>query len=49
MGRCPKDRGVALKLFFGDGLTWFGDGLTWDDACPECYAIEGFLTGMAGL
>jgi len=22
MGRCPKDRGVALKLFFGDGLTW---------------------------
>ncbi len=22
MGRCPKDRGVALKFFSGDGLTW---------------------------
>jgi hypothetical protein len=22
MGRCPKDRGVALKFFFCDGLTW---------------------------
>ena len=22
MGRCPKDRGVALEFFFGDLLTW---------------------------
>lgn len=31
MERCPKDRGVALKFFFGDSLTW-DDVFDWHNA-----------------